>query len=110
MSEVNPFAQLWADITAEAEKVKTELVALGKELATEAVADIEAVFKAGAPLVLPAILAEAPKLISGEEKFGNAVTNVAQQLQVQLGPVLIQDVQALVQTGFRSAQKIATGG
>lgn len=104
----DPFAQLWADIVTEANKVKDELISLGKQLETAVVADIRAVFAQGAPLAVAAIIAEAPKLISGEEKFGNAVASVAEQLQVNLGPIAIQDVQTLVQAAFRGIQSVAT--
>jgi hypothetical protein len=92
---------LWTEIKAEAAKVIGEAEQLGSDLVKEGVADLEAVFKAGLPLAIAAVLAEAPKVASGQEKFGSAVTSVFQQLEVALGPMLIQDVQALIQFAYR---------
>ncbi|HEY2068243.1 MAG TPA: hypothetical protein VGG48_01715 [Rhizomicrobium sp.] len=103
-ASTNPFIQLWDDIKAEAEKVYDELKTVAVNLEQDAVADIKQVFQVGAPIALQAVITEAGKTITGEEKFGNAVTNVTQQLEVKLGPVAEQDVQALVQTAYRGAQ------
>jgi len=103
----NVFGKLWDDIQAEALKVKDEIVSLAGTLAVAAVADIEQVFAMGAPLAVQAILAEAPKLISGSEKFGNAAVSVMESLQASLGPVAIQDVHTLVQTAYQGVVQIA---
>lgn len=99
-----PFETLFADVKAEAVKFGSALEAIADNLEAAAVADIETVFKIGAPIAVQAIIAEAPRAISGEEKFGNAVTSVEQQLESTLGPVATQDVQTLVQTTFRGLQ------
>jgi len=104
----NPFVQLWSDIQTEAAKIETGLKALAVTVETDAVAAIEDVFKIGAPLAVAAIMQQIPLLISGAEKFGNAVTSVAQDLQAKLGPVTIADVQTLVQTTFTGLTKIAS--
>lgn len=106
---VDPFVQLWDDIKTEATKIEAELKAIASTLETDAVADIEAIFKVGAPLAVQAIASQAAALISGTEKFGAVVTSVMQQLEAILGPVLIQDVQALVQIAFRGVQQVANG-
>jgi len=104
----NPFVQLWDDIQTEAGKIETGLEALAVTVETNAVAAIEDVFKIGAPLAVAAIMQQVPLLISGTEKFGNAVTSVAQDLQSKLGPIAIADVQTLVQTTFTGLTKIAS--
>jgi hypothetical protein len=106
---VNPLTQLWDDILAEGAKVVTEAKALAVTLETEAVAAFEDICRVGAPLAVAAVLAEVPKIATGEEKFGNAVTSVAEDLQKQLGPVAIADVQTLIQTTVRGLQTIASG-
>jgi hypothetical protein len=92
---------LWDDLKAEAAKLEAAAIERLKELETVAVADIKDVFSVGAPLAVKAIEAEAVKVASGQEKFGSAVTSVMQQLETELGPVAIQDVQALIQLAFR---------
>lgn len=103
----NPFIALWDDIKAEAVKVADELEGLAVEIGKEAVASIEDVFREGAPLAVAAVVAQIPKVLSGSEKFGEAVTSVAQDLQAKLGPVAMGDVQTLVQSTFTGLTKIA---
>jgi hypothetical protein len=103
----NPFVKLWNDIEAEAAKDLKALEVLAVDVGTQVVATIEDIFAHGAPLAVAAILTEAPKVISGREKFGNAVTSVAQDLQVKLGPLVMADVQTLVQTAYTGLSKIA---
>lgn len=105
----NPFGALWDEIKAEAAKVETEAVALAEQFATSAVADIEAVFAIGAPLAIQAVMDAAPLVMGGSEKFGTAVTSVMQTLETKLGPVAIQDVQALIQTAYRGIQQLVNG-
>lgn len=56
-----------------------------------------------------AVLAEAPKLISGQEKFGNAVANVVQTVEAQGKTVAIQTAQTAVQTAYLTAVQVAQG-
>lgn len=65
---------------------------------------VEVAFEDLAALAGKAILAEAPKLISGSEKFGNAVANVVQTVEAGGKTVLINTAQAAVQTAFLAAQ------
>lgn len=107
----NPFVQLWNDVVAEGKKDLAALKALAVDVGDEIVVDIEDVFRVGAPLAVAAIIAEAPKVISGSEKFGNAVTSVTQSLETSnLGTIIVADVQSLVQTAFTGLTKIASGG
>lgn len=104
------FASLFAGVAAEVAKVSAEVVALGAKLVSTGVADVEQVFALGAPIAVQAVLAEAPKVISGQEKFSNAVTNVMQKLEAKLGPVAIGDVRTLVQIAYQGMQQIASNG
>lgn len=92
---------LWDGLKAEALTLEAAAIDRLKALETAAVADIKDVFTLGAPLAVKAIEAEAVKVATGQEKFGSAVASVTQQLEVELGPVAIQDVQALIQLAFR---------
>lgn len=103
-----PFVKLWQDIEAEAKKVGPELEALAVTEEQAAVATIEQVFDVGAPLAVAAVIQQAPLLISGQEKFSNAVTSVAQDLEAKLGPVAMGNVQTLVQNTYTGLQTIAT--
>lgn len=106
----NPFIQLWDDVVAEGKKDLAALETLAIDIGDEVVADIEDVFRVGAPLAVSAIIAEAPKVISGSEKFGNAVASVTQSLETSnLGTIVVADVQSLVQTAYTGLTKIASG-
>src|SRR5215469_12871339 len=64
------------------------------------VTDIEQALEALGKLALNAVIAEVPKLISGNEKFGNAVTNIVQNLEGQGKAILVQDAQMAVQNAY----------
>lgn len=53
-----------------------------------------------------AVLTEAPKLISGQEKFGNAVANVLMTIQAQGKTVGIGVAQQAVQTAYDTAVEV----
>lgn len=101
-----PFEDLFARIKADvvAAIPKAEQVAVDAEQG--AINALGAVFSVGYPYARDAVIAEAPKLISGQEKFGNAVTNVAQKLEVELGPIVIAHIQVLVEIVFQGLKRI----
>ena len=73
MSILSLFQGFGIDLAAQAAKAGAELVLLGEQEAQTAVSDSEQLFSAGVPVALAAIRDEAPKVISGLEKFGNAL-------------------------------------
>ena len=86
---------------------KEKLDALGAEaeriaqkIGPVVVNDVEQALEALGKLALDAVIAEAPKLISGNEKFGSAVANVVQTFEGEGKTVLIQDAQMAVQNAF----------
>lgn len=89
--------------------VVTDAEQLAVYIGTEVETDLAALWGTLAPLVLTSIQAEAMKTISGEEKFGNAVTNVYETAVGAGSPILIQDAQALVQNGFKWLQDKLAG-
>jgi len=86
-----------AELGAEAERI-------GARIGPVVVADVEKVLEDLGLLALDAVIAEAPKFISGREKFGNAVANVVQNVEANGKSVLIQDAQLAVQGAYRSLQ------
>lgn len=94
------FEQGWEKLK---ETVSADAVAAlqeGKELVQEGEQALTSLWQIGAPLALAAITSQAPLVISGAEKFGAAVASVAMDLEKQIGPVVISDVQAIVQNGY----------
>ena len=88
-------------------EAKAKLDALGAEaqhivekFGPVVVADIESALEEVGKLALDAVIAEAPKLISGREKFGSAVTNVVQSLEGQGKAIVVQDAQMAVQNAY----------
>lgn len=70
---------------------------------------IEVAIEDVAEIAAKAVLEQAPKVISGQEKFGNAVTFVVQQVQSSGKTIAVQTAQAAVQIAYLEAQKIAEG-
>lgn len=91
------FANAWATVKADA----TELFV---ETETIVVADLKALWAFAAPLAINAVMAEAAKVATGEEKFGNAVASVVQSVEAAGKPILIADGQALVQNAYNYIQ------
>jgi len=94
----------FADLESEA---KERLAALGAEarhivekIGPVVVEDIEQALEELGKLALDAVIAEAPKLISGREKFGNAVANVVQSVEGEGRAILVQDAQMAVQNAY----------
>jgi hypothetical protein len=101
-------SQWFSELESEA---KAKLVALGQEaeaiveqVGPVVVADVEEALDELGTLALDAVMAEAPKVISGQEKFGNAVANVVQSVEAQGKPVLVQDAQMAVQGAYHAFQ------
>ena len=73
--------------------------------------DVENLLRELGQIAVSAVMTELPKAISGQEKFGSAVTNVMQTAEAQGKTVLIQDAQQAVQTAFRAVQvAVSTNG
>jgi hypothetical protein len=107
------FATLIAEVEADA-KAAIAAVEGGVEKIAEAIGpviitDAEAMLKQLFDLSVQAVLDEAQKVISGTEKFGNAVTSVTQTIEAQGKAVVIQDVQAAVQTSYNIVKLSVSG-
>ncbi|HEX3666871.1 MAG TPA: hypothetical protein VHU23_16725 [Rhizomicrobium sp.] len=109
MTTESYFAEIGGYIVTEVTKAAAEAAQLGEHFFSSGSADIQTIFREGSALAVQAILAEAPNVMSGEEKFSSAVIKVYQQLQAKLGPVVEADVQALVQMAYQGLKKIASG-
>jgi hypothetical protein len=91
---------------AKAELVKIETVAM--HFLQDVVGGVEAELKTYAPMAINLVLAEAPKLISGEEKFGNAVTHLIQAVEGDGAGIVPQTAQMMIQAAYKAAQELAT--
>jgi hypothetical protein len=97
-----------ARLVADAKAVEEKIVEVATELGTAVVQDLEAFVSQFSGIAINAVIAEAPKLISGQEKFGAAVTSVFQQAEAAGLNVAVQDAQMLVQSAFRQVQAVAS--
>jgi|HubBroStandDraft_3_1064219.scaffolds.fasta_scaffold304989_1 hypothetical protein len=101
-------SQWFSDLENEAKAKLAELGEKAEEIAEYVgpvvVDDIESALEELGTLALDAVVAEAPKLISGQEKFSNAVTDVVQNVEAQGKPVLVQDAQMAVQGAYHAFQ------
>lgn len=102
------FAQIFTDLENEANVKLAEVGSEIKQFFVKEepiiVAEAEHVLRQLASLALSAVIAEAPKLISGQEKFGNAVASITQSVEASGKKVLIADAQLAVQAAFRTIQ------
>ena len=78
----------------------TEAEHIAEKIGPVVVQDVEQALEQIGKLALGAVVAEAPKLISGSEKFGNAVANVVQTVEGQGKTILVQDAQMAVQNAY----------
>lgn len=104
MSLATWFANLEAEAAAKLQALGTEAEKVIESVGTVVVADVEAAFQELGTLALNAVLAEAPKVLSGAEKFGSAVTSVVQAVEASGKAVLVQDAQMAVQAAVRAVQ------
>lgn len=101
-------ATIWEEIEADARAaiaaVEGGVEKLAEEIGTVVVSDAEAVLKQLYQLSIAAVLAEAPKAISGSEKFGNAVANIIQAVEAQGKAVIVSNAQAAVQSVYNAVK------
>ena len=98
-----------ANLDAFYEKAKAGVEAFVAAFVPQIENAVEIAFEELASIAGSAILTEATKLISGQEKFGNAVTNVVQTVEASGKTVAINTAQAAVQIAYLDAKAIASG-
>jgi hypothetical protein len=103
------FANLESELESAFNTVVTDVEQLAVAIGTEVENDVKALWAALAPVALQAIQDNATKVMTGEEKFGTAVTTVVQTAEAQGQSILIQDAQALVQNTFNWLRDKLTG-
>lgn len=104
MSLATVIASVEATIKADLAAVENGLEKVAETVAPVVVDAAEAFLREIFTIAAQAVLAEAPKVISGTEKFGNAVTNVIQTVEAQGKTILLQDAQMAVQGGYHIVQ------
>ena len=104
MSELSSFV---AALEAEAEKVKDAIVAEAKTLIPEVISDVEVALEDIAKVALDAVLAAAPMVLSGSEKFGQAVTDVIQSVEKSGKTIVLATAHMAVQQAYLAAQTVA---
>jgi len=87
-----------AEAWIEAEWAKIEPYAASFEQAVES--DVEIAFEDLAQISLGAVLAQAPAVLSGAEKFGTAVTSVVQTVEAAGKTVAVTTAQTAVQQAY----------
>ena len=100
MSLATWFANLEIEAKQKLDALGAEAERIVEKIGPVVVADIESALEQLGKLALNAVIAEAPRLISGGEKFGNAVANVVQGVEGQGKPILVQDAQMAVQNAY----------
>lgn len=83
--------------------IRSKLENIWGKIEPQVEADLEAFFSAFAQIALGAVLKQAPLVISGAEKFGEAVVTVIQQAEAKGWQVAVPAVQQLVQQVYVAA-------
>lgn len=106
----NPIAVFGQKLEAFFEGVKDKVIEFADAFLPEAENDLEVGIEDIAELCGAAVMAQAPAVISGQEKFGNAVDSVVQQVEAGGKTIAQATAQAGVQQAFLTAQQIAKSG
>jgi hypothetical protein len=103
----NPLSSLLTGLEAWAESVKEKIIAVADAFLPTVVNDIEVALEDIAAIAGNAVLAQATAVLSGTEKFGNAVADVVQTVETQGKTVAIQTAQMAVQQAFIVVKTVA---
>lgn len=98
------FHDLCLEAKSKLNEIGAEVKTLAEKIEPVVVADFEEALRDLGKIALDAVIAEAPKVISGQEKFGNAVATVVQKTEAAGKPVLMADAQMAVQGSFHALQ------
>lgn len=105
----NPLNDFVTKAEAYLKTVEAEFV----EVADKFLPAIENVFEVAledlAEIAVGAVLKQAPLVLDGTEKFGNAVASVVQTVEASGKTVAIQTAQTAVQTAYLTVQSVVKG-
>lgn len=104
MSLASVFQELEAEAKAAVTSFEGGVVSVAEKLGPIILTDIENFLRDIGSIALQAVMAELPKTISGDEKFGNAVAAVVQTVEAKSKPILVQQAQQAVQNAFTAVQ------
>lgn len=104
MSLAAILAEVEADAKAAVAAVEGGVEKLAEEIGAVVIPEAEALLKELFQIAIGAVIAEAPKVLSGAEKFGNAVANVVQTAEAKGKAVIVADAQLAVQGAFKAVQ------
>lgn len=107
VAPANPFSNFINSVDAFFQEKRAEVIQWGDAFLPSALHVLEVGLEEIAAICGQAVLNEAPKVLSGAEKFGNAVTSVIQQVEAAGKTIALQTAQAGIQAAYLSAQKIA---
>jgi len=103
----NPVQLFLDSLEAFAQSVKDRILAFASDFLPQVEHDAEIALADLAEIAMNAVLTQAGSLVSGREKFGNAVDSVVQQVESGGKSVLQQTAQMAVQQAYLTAQSIA---
>lgn len=103
-----------SDLVKELEAFLSKEVVLIEEVAEKLLPELEQKVEIAledlATIAGKAVLQEAPKLISGQDKFENAVTVILNTVESQGKTVVLNTAKAVVQLAYVGAQDVAKKG
>lgn len=99
------FSDIRAKLSLVVDSVRDKVVAFAQYFLPKAEALVEVALEDLLTLATNAVLAEAPKVISGQEKFASAVNTVVSQLKVAGQSAANNTVNAAVQLAYLEIQR-----
>jgi len=107
MTTATPAQGFLSALEAWAESVRDKIVAVAEAFLPTLENDLEIALEDLAAIAGQAVLAQATAVISGNEKFGAAVTDVIQTVEASGKTVLTQTAQSAVQQAYTVIKTVA---
>lgn len=106
IATTNPLSLLETRLQAFFETVKDDVLKFADAFFPKVEAIVEVALEDLAEIAGKAVLAQASSVLSGQEKFGAAVTDVVQTVEASGKTVALSSAQTAVQAAFSTAQTI----
>lgn len=91
-----------------AEEAKDKIVQVAEDIGEIVIDAAEATLEEIAPIAIDAVVQEAPKVISGQEKFGAAVTHLIQTVEARGKTIGLTNAQMAIQAAYQKLKQDIT--
>lgn len=96
-----------ASVEAYAKAEEAKIAPIAQHFLSQVISDVEVALEDIAGIAVNAVLAQATNALTGQEKFGGAVTSVIQTVEAQGKTVAFATAQMATQQAFLAVQQVA---